>query len=904
MKIQIKHLILSLIVFLLFVGIAYIADVQIIGKVFTLVEQSFLNDKVKQVNDLLQNELLNLDTKIKDWSQWDDARNFVRGENTAKFIEANLPPETNINLVINDMLFYDIQKKPHFMLSVDLENNQAVENNLLENYISQNPDILDVSGDRMSKSGFIRLGPDKYALISVRGITDSQGSEEPSGMIVFSRWIDKKLLTKLTALARDPVWVSEIDQSGVQPVTQESGSGVINGGKIITDISGRPAFHLQTSIPRDINRLGTDTQRNIILAVSAMGFLMIMIMLLMQQITVIMPIQSIAGNVKKITSSDQIQTLLPVKRTDEIGELSRDIGDMYKKVLYSADEMKKRSAEVTSVKNQLESQLTLVNHKNEELETTKTAMLNLLDDERVLEDAIKSERDRIKAIITSMGEGMCVVDKNYNILDINPAAIDMVKLSGQNYIGKNWANLVKIYHGDTLLSESERPLSIALSTKTHLAIGLEDNYYYERADGTRFPVGIDATPIVSDNESTGIVILFRDITREKQEKDIIEQTVRERTRELLEKNQALEAAKVQISEGWLEQQKEKAKLAASINSLTIGFVMTDASERIITMNSSAYQIFDLKEEILEMDVLETKLKSSVDLHALHLQCLNERRPIQSTNVLYDKKYLKIRLMPIFMPENSELIGTVILVEDITEARVLERSRDEFFSIASHELRTPLTAIRGNTSLIQDYYYDKLTDKDLKEMISDVHESSIRLIGIVNDFLDMSRLEQGRMKFNISAFDLPKIIGSSVKDLEPISAGKSIPILTEIPENLPQVTGDPDKIKEVLINLIGNALKFTEQGSVTVKAGISDQDCRKIRVSVIDSGRGISKENQILLFRKFQQAETNIMTRDATKGTGLGLYISKLMIESMNGSIYLEKSEENVGSTFTFTIPLA
>jgi signal transduction histidine kinase len=339
--------------------------------------------------------------------------------------------------------------------------------------------------------------------------------------------------------------------------------------------------------------------------------------------------------------------------------------------------------------------------------------------------------------------------------------------------------------------------------------------------------------------------------------------------------------------------------------LTLGFIMTDATEKIVMMNNAAYKVFSLTGEIGDMKTLEEKLGNNIELHKLHQKCLNERQPINVANVLYSGKYLSIRLMPIFMQEKAELIGVVILVEDITEAKILERSRDEFFSIASHELRTPLTAIRGNTSLIKDYYFDKLTDNDLKEMLSDIHESSIRLISIVNDFLDMGRLEQGRMKFNLTNFDIAKVVDSSLKDLASIIEQKQDKVISEIGENsTPLVYADPDKIKEIMINLVGNALKFTEHGSIIVKAEKSPEDEHKLKISVTDTGQGISKENQTLLFHKFQQAESNIMTRDGTKGTGLGLYISRLMIESMNGRIFLDKSEEKVGSTFAFTIPIA
>jgi len=269
----------------------------------------------------------------------------------------------------------------------------------------------------------------------------------------------------------------------------------------------------------------------------------------------------------------------------------------------------------------------------------------------------------------------------------------------------------------------------------------------------------------------------------------------------------------------------------------------------------------------------------------------------------ESKVLRILLSPILVREaKEECIGIVILLEDVTEAKVLERSKDEFFSIASHELRTPLTAIRGNTSMVLEYYADALSDPALKEMISDVHESSINLINIVNDFLNVSRFEQKRIKFNIKPFDIGSLIELSLKEYEVTGSRQKLHLLFEEPKTpLPQVLADPDRVREILVNLIGNSLKFTEEGGVTVRTALAGN---MLEISVEDTGRGISVPNQSLLFHKFQQAGSSLFTRDTTRGTGLGLYISKMMVEGMGGTIRLVKSEEGKGSTFAFTLPLA
>ena len=235
---------------------------------------------------------------------------------------------------------------------------------------------------------------------------------------------------------------------------------------------------------------------------------------------------------------------------------------------------------------------------------------------------------------------------------------------------------------------------------------------------------------------------------------------------------------------------------------------------------------------------------------------------------------------------------------------MARSKDEFFSIASHELRTPLTSIRGNSRMILDYYKDVLIkDTPLKEMVEDVYSSAVRLIEIVNDFLDLSRLEQGKMVFTYLPVSLQAVIESVVQEMQVVLSDKNLYLKMDAPtfDSLPKVWADEDRLKQVVYNLIGNAAKFTDNGGITLKAQVIGTI---IKVLVIDTGRGMTPESQQLLFHKFQQASSSTLTRDSTRGTGLGLYISKMMVESMGGTIDLEKSTEAEGSIFSFTVPIA
>jgi len=202
----------------------------------------------------------------------------------------------------------------------------------------------------------------------------------------------------------------------------------------------------------------------------------------------------------------------------------------------------------------------------------------------------------------------------------------------------------------------------------------------------------------------------------------------------------------------------------------------------------------------------------------------------------------------------------------------------------------------------DYYMDKLPDSEIKEMIQDIYESSVRLINIVNDFLNVSRLEQQRFVYKKSVFNLVDLAREATKEYQTTGSRQNLSLtIADPPDELPLVYADPDRIREIIINLIGNSMKFTEKGGITIGFSLTSGF---VQTTVTDTGRGIPLQNQSLLFHKFQQAGNSLFTRDATQGTGLGLYISKLMIEGMGGKIWLAKSEPDKGSSFAFTVPVA
>jgi signal transduction histidine kinase len=230
---------------------------------------------------------------------------------------------------------------------------------------------------------------------------------------------------------------------------------------------------------------------------------------------------------------------------------------------------------------------------------------------------------------------------------------------------------------------------------------------------------------------------------------------------------------------------------------------------------------------------------------------------------------------------------------------LEELKDEFVFIAAHELRTPVAAMKGYLTLILDGVAGPITEKT-KEFVNKVINSNQRLIQLVNDLLEVSRSEAGRLTIKVSPVNMSESIDAALSELKPLADQKAMEIRYEIPENLPQVFADPDRVKEVMVNLVGNAVKYSDPKGIVVVSHETQGDYLVTHVK--DSGFGISKEAQAKLFEKFYRIQTG-KSKEIT-GTGLGLFIVKEIIEKINGKIWAESEGEGKGSTFSFSLPIA
>lgn len=308
--------------------------------------------------------------------------------------------------------------------------------------------------------------------------------------------------------------------------------------------------------------------------------------------------------------------------------------------------------------------------------------------------------------------------------------------------------------------------------------------------------------------------------------------------------------------------------------------------------------YHLSSDKVYVDVLSSKMIGGYQiLNDVFGQPLLVARNLQQRTIYQES----IRALTYYLLICTSLVSAATVASFLVTRQLAKRDqviklKDEFFSIASHELRTPLTAIKGNSKMLSTMY-KQVTEEEAQQMLADIYTSSDRLIHLVTNFLDIARLERNAIPINITPVNLQKVIGAVIEEMHTMASDGDVALTSTVSEDVPLVAADADRVKQVIYNITGNALKFTSGGSVTISA---ETQLNKIVVRISDTGRGIPPESQSNLFTSYKQVKAT----DATKGTGLGLYISRLFIEKMGGIIYIESSTPERGTTIAFTLPIA
>ncbi len=364
------------------------------------------------------------------------------------------------------------------------------------------------------------------------------------------------------------------------------------------------------------------------------------------------------------------------------------------------------------------------------------------------------------------------------------------------------------------------------------------------------------------------------------------------------------------------QKAEAAKLRAIVEGIADGVLVLDFNREVILINSAAAHILGLDASAVEgrhlrefigqaastsdqalAEQLYDKLMGGMEHFSTQTTLQEDELPCLNFRLEANEKVVLANLSPA-LPTTGELPTFVAVLRDVSREAEVERLKNEFISIVSHELRTPITSIKGYTDLLFSEELEALGEQQ-RRFVRVIKDNSDRVARLVNDILDVSRIETGRIKLRIEPLDLARLTKDVVDDFSGQVVEKSLDLVLDLPPALPAVRGDEDRVRQILANLIDNACKYTREGdTVTVQAMMTDDF---VQVDVSDTGVGIAEQDRAHIFDRFyrsEQAETY-----APEGSGLGLSVVRMFVELLGGKVWVE-SELNRGSTFSFTLPLA
>jgi PAS domain S-box-containing protein len=495
-----------------------------------------------------------------------------------------------------------------------------------------------------------------------------------------------------------------------------------------------------------------------------------------------------------------------------------------------------------------------------------------ISDRKRYEKELMESKELFQTVFVNTAAAITVTDKNERIIAWNPFAEQLLGFSDKELFNKP---IKELYPA----KEWRRLRNFRIRQRGMLA-NIDTKVY--RNDNSQLDVTVSISIVRdSDGEIKGSIGIMQDMTRQR--------------------------------EAERQTKESENKIRVIFENSAVGIAMVDPDERLVSWNKYLLELLGMEDKDLYQKPVE-KLYTSEEWKKIKVEEIRKkgaRHNFETKLVHKSGKNIDVNLsVNIIRDQDNQPLGAVCIIQDITQqkrvkemliqskiaAEEANRSKSLFLANMSHELRTPMNTIMGMLTLTLD---GNLTDEQQDNLIV-AKEAADNLLGLLNDILDLSRVEAGKMTLESTEFHLPNVVRSVCKGLSVLAEKKNLKLEAEIGDDVPDLLeGDPIRLRQVLINLINNAIKFTLKGSVRVVVEkISRHDDHVVvRISVIDQGIGIPQDKQDQIFNVFVQADYSTTRRFG--GTGLGLAISKRLVEMMGGQIWVE-SEENKGSKFRFT----
>jgi PAS domain S-box-containing protein len=511
-------------------------------------------------------------------------------------------------------------------------------------------------------------------------------------------------------------------------------------------------------------------------------------------------------------------------------------------------------------------------------------------------------REYAESIINTVREPLIVLDQDLRVVSVSRSFYEVFKVNPKETVGQLIYDLGNKQWNIPKLREL---LETILPQKTTF-----DNYEVEHdfaAIGRRIML-LNARQIQRVLGKERIILLaIEDITERREIESGLEKARKE-----------LEATKISEDEA-----REYAE--SIINTVREPLIVLDQDLRVVSVSRSFYEVFKVnpKETVGQLIYdLGNKQWNIPKLRELLETILPQKTTFDNYEVEHDFATIGRRIMLLNARQIQRVLGKeriiLLAIEDITERKRMEeelaensrkleqanirlqevdRLKSIFLASMSHELRTPLNSIIGFTGIILQGMSGEINQEQRKQLTM-VRNSANHLLSLINDVLDVSRIEAGRVELSPEEMRLDDVVKEVAEAFSPAVSEKDLEFLTEVPEDI-LLLSDRRRVKQVLMNLVSNAIKFTDRGSVKIAARVARDG--NVDIRVIDTGIGVKKEDTDKLFQPFQQIDTSL-TR-SREGTGLGLHIAKRLAALLGGDISA-KSEYGRGSEFIFTIPLS
>jgi len=484
------------------------------------------------------------------------------------------------------------------------------------------------------------------------------------------------------------------------------------------------------------------------------------------------------------------------------------------------------------------------------------------------EEDVEPTEKKFREIFNAMSDLLFYLDTKGNIMDINNAALKMIGVEKEHILKKPFSSI------DHLFSKKEMKRHLEFIKKAAQGENVSD---YE-------------CDLETHDETKHRFLFSHDIIKERE----VVKGVLVRARDVTQRQRA-----------WDELVKLEEKYRVLAETSADGVITIDTLGRLTYVNPSFERMCGRrKSQILATLLRDYLLEDSVYFfQQVSLEVRKKNKKME--NIELELVHIDDLIIPVEaniapLKKENEFAGMVLTLRDITERRNIEdelkkseRLKTEFMNIAAHELKSPVTPIKGYLDLI---IQDKHASEQIKKWAHICLRNAERLLKLVNDILDVSRLDSDTMRFEMEKLDTTSFLKDVVEDMKPAVVGKDLKFIVDIPKNLPNIMGDKNRLSQVLKNLLGNALKFTDNGSISL---LTTRKNDHLLITIEDTGIGVSHDEIGKIFNKFYQAYTGADRNN--EGTGLGLFICKEIIGKHNGKIWAE-SQVRKGSKFIIELP--